>query len=102
MIYIFDQEDDFVYDSYEVQHIAAVAFDRAWGFCDAKCFESSADLLAEDLQEVRFHLKMGCKDKVRLKVKLWIQSEEHCRNLTRTHNDVRFRAQVDRWATMII
>ena len=91
-----------MYDSYEVQHIEAVAFDRAWGFCDAKCFESSADLLAEDLQEVRFHLKIGCKDKVRLKVKLWIKSEKECGDLTRNHNETKFRAQTDRWAAMII
>jgi hypothetical protein len=32
---------------------SAVSFDKAWGFCDRKCFLSRENILTNNLQEVR-------------------------------------------------
>jgi len=70
---------DYEYDHKDPKE-ESVLHDHAWGFCDPKCFVGKEDILALDLQEV----------------KLWILSEEECRNRTWTHSKAKFRARVDR------
>ena len=72
----------------------SVLHDRAWGFCDPKCFSQKEDIIAMDLQEVPFFSKSISGEN--LKVNLWILSEEECRNRTWTHSKAKFRAMVDR------
>ena len=54
---VFEQLHDYEYDEETVN--VSVAYDRAWGFCDPKCYVSKEDLLAQDLQEVHSHFQMG-------------------------------------------
>ena len=57
---VFEQVDDYEVEDYDVyENIESVSHDRAWGFCDPKCFDSKEDLLAQDLQEVHSHFQMG-------------------------------------------
>ncbi len=38
---------------------SAVSFDKAWGFCDRKCFLSRENILTNNLQEVRTTSPIG-------------------------------------------
>jgi hypothetical protein len=40
---------------------SAVSFDKAWGFCDRKCFLSRENILTNNLQEVRTASPSGLK-----------------------------------------
>ena len=95
MTFIFVQIYDYEYDHKDPKE-ESVLHDHAWGFCDPKCFVRKEDILALDLQEVPFRLKKYIRSKTHLQVKLWILSEEECRNRTWTHSKAKFRAMVDR------
>ena len=90
---IFVQVYDYEYDDKDPEE-ESVLHDRAWGFCDPKCFSQKGDIIAMDLQEVPFASKSMTGGN--LKVDLWILSEEECRNRTWTHSQAKFRAMVDR------